>query len=291
MLEAADVHRHYDGVPAVRGVSFSLKPGRIVGLVGNNGAGKTTTIKMIVGLLEPTQGQVTVDGAPTLLPDTRRRIGYLPEESPLYDDMDALSYLRFFGGLYDVPRKEAARRAEHLLVRMGLSKEAWGKPIGTLSKGMRRKIAIARCLLHEPPIIVLDEPTSGLDPETARELDDFLRELRQGSKAILLSAHNLQQVEQLCDEILVMHAGRIVARGTLQDLRAAFGSVRYQVRATVAFPGSSPDGSLHVGTLGRLGHVEAALQQIRAEQGIVIEVVSLFPTLEEIMEQAKAGHD
>lgn len=289
MLEAVDVHRRYDGTHAVRGVSLTLAPGRIVGLVGNNGAGKTTTIKMLVGLLTPSSGKVTIDGEATLVPSTRRRIGYLPEESPLYDDLDAVSYLLFFAGLYDVTGPEARRRAEALLSRMGLSKDAWKRPIGTLSKGMRRKIAIARCLLHEPPVIVLDEPTSGLDPETAHELDGFLRELRTQGKAILLSAHNLHQVEQLCDEILIMHGGEIIARGTLQDLRTAFGSVRYVVRATAPFPGSSPDGSLHLGTLERLGLVEEALQQIRAQKGIVVEVTSLFPSLEEIMEKAKSG--
>ena len=283
MLVASNLRREYDKFVAVHDVSLEVRPGRIVGLVGNNGAGKTTTIKMLVGLLDPTQGTAHVDGEPTRVPATRRFLGYLPEESPLYDDMNALDYLRFFASLYDVPRKEADTRTEALLTRLGLDRTAWKKPIGTLSKGMRRKIAIARCLLHEPPILVLDEPTSGLDPGTARELDDFLRELRQQGKAIMLSAHNLSQVEELCDEILVMHGGRIVARGTLHDLRAGFGPPKYRVSATLPFEGSHQDGSIHRALLERLSQVEDILRHIKEQGGIVLEVESVFATLEEIM--------
>lgn len=283
MLVASNLRRRYDQFVAVHDVSLEVRPGRIVGLVGNNGAGKTTTIKMLVGLLDPTSGTAHVDGEPTRVPATRRFLGYLPEESPLYDDMNALDYLRFFGSLYGVPRPEAHERAQRLLTRLGLERSAWKKTIGTLSKGMRRKIAIARCLLHDPPILLLDEPTSGLDPGTARELDEFLRELRAQGKAIMLSAHNLSQVERLCDEILVMHDGRIVARGTLQDLRAGFGPPKYRVTATLPFVGSEPDGAVWRALLGRLADVEETLRQIKEAGGIVLEVESVFATLEEIM--------
>ena len=288
MLVAQDLERFYGEFAAVKGVSLELRPGRIVGLVGNNGAGKTTTIKMLIGLLDPTRGKVEIEGVSTREPKTRRKLGYLPEDSPLYDDMNALDYLAFFGTLYDVPRKEGVRRGEILLARLGLSRDAWKKAIGTLSKGMRRKIAIARCLLHEPPVLILDEPTSGLDPGTAHELDSFLRELRQEGKAILLSAHNLGQVEELCDEILVMHGGKLVARGTLQDLRSTFGTVQYQIKANVPFPGSQPDAAIHAAVVGRLTDVETALNHVKREGGIVLEVESLFPSLEDIMRRVSS---
>jgi ABC-2 type transport system ATP-binding protein len=288
VLAARDLERSYDRVAAVRGVSLDLVPGQIVGLVGNNGAGKTTTIKMLVGLLDPTRGEVRVEGRPTREPETRRRIGYLPEESPLYDDMKPVDYLQFFAGLYDVPRALGRQRAEELLTRLGLAKDSWSRTIGTMSKGMRRKVAIARCLLHDPPVIVLDEPTSGLDPETAHELDVFLGELRRQNKAILLSAHNLSQVEELCDRILVMHGGRIVAQGTLQDLRAGFGHVRYRIAATVEFAGSHKEGAVHQAVVERLSDVEAAVLTVKQSNGIVLEVESLFPSLEEIMRKAVA---
>lgn len=288
MLAARELERSFDGVAAVRGISLELLPGQIVGLVGNNGAGKTTTIKMLVGLLDPTRGEVTVEGRATREPETRRRIGYLPEESPLYDDMKPIDYLQFFAGLYDVPRAVGRRRAEELLTRLGLARETWNRTLGTMSKGMRRKVAIARCLLHDPPVIILDEPTSGLDPETAHELDVFLAELRRQDKAILLSAHNLGQVEELCDRILVMHAGRIVAQGTLQDLRSGFGHVRYRIAATVPFAGSRPERNVHAAIVEKLSDVEAAVLGVKQANGIVLEVESIFPTLEEIMRKAVA---
>lgn len=289
MLVASDLERFYDGVAAVLNVSLELRPGRIVGLVGNNGAGKTTTLKILAGLLDPTRGSVLVDGAPTRDPATRRSIGYLPEDSPLYDDMTALDYLQFFASLYNVPRSEARRRSESLLMRLDLAREWWKKPIGTLSKGMRRKVAIARCLLHDPPILILDEPTSGLDPQTARELDHFLQELRGEGRAVLLSAHNLSQVEALCDEILVMHLGRVVARGSLGELRETVGANRYRIKSTVPFPGSSPDGAIHVAMVDRLGDVEQALGHVKAQGGIVLEVEPVFPSLEEIMRKVSGN--
>ena len=288
MLLARDLQRSYDGVLAVRGISLELRPGQIVGLVGNNGAGKTTTIKMLVGLLDPTSGDVAIEGRATQDPETRRRIGYLPEESPLYDDMKPIDYLQFFAGLYDVPRALGRQRAEGLLTRLGLARDSWSRNIGTMSKGMRRKVAIARCLLHDPPVIILDEPTSGLDPETAHELDVFLSELRKQDKAILLSAHNLSQVEELCDRILVMHGGKIVAQGTLQDLRSGFGQVRYRIAATVPFAGSTKEGAVHQAVVDRLSDVESAVLTVKQSNGIVLEVESLFPSLEEIMRKAVA---
>lgn len=265
--------------------------GRIVGLVGANGAGKTTTIKMLAGLLEPTSGTALLDGEATLTPATRRRIGYLPEESPLYDDMTPLAYLAFFGGLYDLPRKESRHRSEGLLNRLRLDAAAWKQPIGTLSRGMRRKVALARCFLHDPDLLLLDEPTSDLDPFTNADVEAFLREQRDAGKAILLSAHNLKQVEVLCDEILIMHGGRIVVRGSLEALRKEVGGQRYRVRATCAFPGSRPDGSNHVAVFPNFSEAEAALHAVKQEGGSVLEMTSLPPSLEEIMRRTTGARD
>lgn len=286
MLVAEGLTKSYREQEVVHGVSLRLVPGRIVGLVGNNGAGKTTTLKMLAGLLQPQRGTVLLEGIPTLEPRARARLGYLPEESPLYEDMTPLAYLAFFGGLYNVPRKEARDGAERLLKRLALPTQSWKKPIGTLSKGQRRKVAIARCLLHDPAVLILDEPTSGLDPGTMEELDGFLAELRDEGRAILLSAHNLPQVEELCDEILIMHQGNIVRRGTLAELRAGLGPPRYRVRATTPFPGSGPRGQSHEGLLGSIQAVEATLEHVRKAGGVVIEVESEPPRLEEILRKA-----
>jgi ABC-2 type transport system ATP-binding protein len=286
MLVATGLTKSYRGRPAVVGGDLHLGTGRVVGLVGANGAGKTTTIKMVAGLLQPDAGAALLDGNPTLHPDARRRVGYLPEESPLYDDLHPLAYLTFFGGLYDLSRRASRERAEALLRRLGLPEDHWGRPNGQLSKGTRRKVAIARALLHDPDVLVLDEPTSGLDPLTTAEVNAFLRELRRGGKAILLSAHNLQQVEELCDEIVVMHRGRVVDRGTLAELRGRHGTQRYRVRATVPFPHSTPSGPVHEAWLANLTQVEHALEAVRRAQGIVLEVESIPPRLEEILRRA-----
>jgi ABC-2 type transport system ATP-binding protein len=283
MLRGEGLVKSYSGNRVVHGITIEVPPGAIVGLVGANGAGKTTTLKMLAGLVEPTQGTCTLDGEPTLRPQTRARIGYLPEESPLYDDLTAHAYLRFFGSLYAIERAESRRRADALLNGLGFGSEHAKKTIGTLSKGLRRKVAIARCLLHRPDAILLDEPTSGLDPFTARELAGFIRRLRQEGKAVLLSAHDLAQVEELCDTIMILHRGRVVAQGPLEQLRKSFGSQTYTVRATVAFPGSHPQGTIHEGAFDQLPEVEAALEGVRRADGVVLEVDSVPPRLDEIL--------
>lgn len=283
VLVADGLSKSYRGAEAVRDVHLRLDAGRIVGLVGANGAGKTTTLKMLAGLLAPSAGTATIDGRPTLETAVRQRIGYLPEDSPLYDELPTLPYLAFFGELYGLSHAEARRRSESLLERLDCDRIHWKKPTGTLSKGLRRKVAIARCLLHDPEVLLLDEPTSGLDPSTTQELNEFLRELRSRGKAILLSAHNLPQVEELCDEILVMSQGRIVTRGTLQELRGRIGTQRYRLRATVAFPGSQPHGTVHEAWISALPAVEDAMEAVRSARGVVLEVESIPPKLEEIL--------
>lgn len=286
MLVARDLVKEYRGVEAVRGVSLTLKPGCVLGLVGANGAGKSTTIKMLTGLVEPTSGVAELDGAPTTLPDVRRRIGYLPEDSPLYEDLTPYALLTFFGGLYGVAKRVARTRADDLLDRLGLESSARERPIGTLSKGMRRKVAIARAVLHGPDHLILDEPTSGLDPKTVREMGDFFLELRDEGRAILLSAHNLPQVEEVCDEILIMDGGRMAAHGTLEELRAAWGQRAYRVRATTPLPGGTLHGSMYQADYGDWDEAEAALTVVRAEGGTVLEVEAVPPRLDQILAAA-----
>lgn len=286
MLEAQALRKTYGAVPAVDRIDLTVPAGRIVGMVGNNGAGKTTAIKMLCGLIAPDDGQVRLAGDDPADPATRGRLGYLPEESPLYDEQTPRSYLRFFASLYGIDGKTADRRAEELLARLRLLPEHWDKRIGDLSKGSARKVAIARCLLHDPDVLVLDEPTSGLDPQSRRDLDALLLQMRDEGKAVLLSAHDLKQVEELCDEVLVVHAGRIVTQGSLKDLRERWGATRYQVRANAPFPGSAPDGPLHVATVPSWKDVEAAMASVRSGDGQVVDVVSDPPSLDEILRKA-----
>jgi ABC-2 type transport system ATP-binding protein len=289
MLSAAGLAKRYGSVTAVESVSFDVPAGRIVGLVGNNGAGKTTTLKMLCGVLEPTSGTATVGGRPTLEPEARRAIGFLPEDSPLYDDQTPLQYLAFFARLYGIGKGEAAERAHLLLKELRLDEPYWTRPIGQLSKGSQRKVAIARALLHDPAVLILDEPASGLDPATRRELDLVLSDLRKQGKAILLSAHNLKQVEELCDDIVLLHAGRVAGHGTLAGLRKALGEPRYRLHASHAFPGSAPRGSIHVGEFGRLGDVERAMEGVRAAGGTVLDLESIPPGLDDILARASTS--
>ena len=285
-LQARGLRKSYGNVHAVAGIDLDVAPGSIVGLVGNNGAGKTTLMKLLCGILEPTGGTATIDGEPTARPATRQRLGFLPEDSPLYDDQTPLQYLAFFGGLYGLSGKESRARAEPLLDGLRLGREHWAKPIGELSKGSARKVAIARAFLHDPAVLLLDEPASGLDPATRRELDGFLLGQRRAGKAILLSAHNLKQVEELCDSIILVHAGCVVARGSLTALRTQWGNATYRLHATVPFAGSSPSGSVHVGSLASLDEAERAMDAVRSAGGQVLELESVPPPLDEILRLA-----
>jgi ABC-2 type transport system ATP-binding protein len=285
VLLARGLRKDYGTVQAVRGVDLEVARGRIVGLVGNNGAGKTTTIKLLAGLLEPTQGSVRIDGADPLQAAVRAKVGFVPEESPLYDDMTPEAYLVFFAALYGVPRVEALGRARGLLQRLRLDEAFRKTPIGKLSKGSARKVALARALLHDPPVLILDEPTSGLDPATQRVLDSFLLELRGAGKAILLSAHDLSQVERLSDEVVVMHEGRVVLRGSPAELRGAGGPTQYRVRASVPFAGSAPDGPDHAALVADWPAVEVILDAVRAAGGRVLDVAAESPRLADVLAQ------
>lgn len=285
MLEARDLRKDYGRVAAVRGLDLDVARGRIVGMVGNNGAGKTTAIKMLAGLLEPTSGAVRVGGQDPLQAPVRRTIGFLPEDSPLYEDMTPLAYLRYFAALYGVPARQAKADGQALLRRLRLEEEHWKKPIGSLSKGSARKVALARCLLHDPALVILDEPRSGLDPATQHVLDGFLLELRDQGKAILLSAHDLDQVERICDHVVVIDEGRIVLEGSVGELRGEAGPTVYEVRATVSFAGSQADGVEQVAQVDSWRAVETAFEQIRAAGGNVLDVSAESPRLADVLQR------
>ncbi len=289
MLVAEGLVKAYRGTPVVRDVSLEVAPGTVLGLVGANGAGKTTTMKVLAGLIAPTEGSAELDGRPTVEANVRRRIGFLPEDSPLYDEETPISYLRFFGQIYAMDRATIDQRSWDLLDRLGLERKHWEKPTGKMSKGMRRKVAIARTVLHDPDVLILDEPTSGLDPLTERDLNRFIAELRDDGKAILLSAHNLRQVEELCDEIAIMHEGEIATRGTLNELRDRWGTRAYFLRSTVPFPGSNGHGKAHEARFEQLADLENALEHIREQDGMVLEMESIAPKLEDILVETARG--
>ena len=219
MIEVADLSKLYGDVRAVDGISFKIKPGEVVGFLGPNGAGKTTTMKVLTTFISPTAGRAFIDGRDVMDESlaVRRKVGYLPESAPLYPDMMVLDYLGFVAqmrGLQGDDRKAKIRRAaERCAITTVL-----GKDIGELSKGYRRRVALAQSLLHEPDCLILDEPTEGLDPNQIAEIRDLIKEIGR-EKTILLSSHILPEVQATCSRVLIIAKGKIVADGTSEELR------------------------------------------------------------------------
>ena len=236
MIEVRDLRKEYEGFVAVEGSTFTVEPGEVFGIVGPNGAGKTTTLKMLAGLVEPTGGTAVVAGHGAGSLATRRALGFVPEESPLYEEMTADGYLRFFADLYDVPRETAQERIDDALDRLDL--EHRERRIGDMSKGMKRKVAIARALVNDPDVLVYDEPASGLDPLTTNHVIEFTRELSEEGRTVVFSAHNLYHVESVCDRVVVMNHGEIIARGSVEAIREEYGTTEYHVHTSVAVEGA-----------------------------------------------------
>jgi len=210
---------------AVDNVDFEIKRGEIFGLLGPNGSGKSTTIKMMLGLLYPTQGHITVFNQSPRDVRTKARIGYLPEESYLYRYLNPGETLDFFGSLFQLDAAERRQRTEQLIEMVGLN-QARSRTVGEFSKGMQRRIGIAQALINDPDLIILDEPTAGLDPLGCREVKDLIVALARRGKTVILSSHLLADVEDLCDRVVIYYGGRIHAQGTLHQLLARPDQVR-----------------------------------------------------------------
>ena len=229
MIQLVDVTKRYDDTIVVDRLNVEISPGEIVGLIGHNGAGKSTTLKMIAGLVEPTSGQVQVMGHDMQRESikVKQRIGYLPEESSLYEAMTARQYLLFFSELYRMPRHKALQRIDQLLDSLELNDK--NKLTGEFSKGMKRKTAIARTLLHDPDLLILDEPNSGLDPLTSFFIINYLKTLRREGKTIILSAHNLFHVETICDRVGIIKNGKLLIFDNMDVIRSRLGKREYQI--------------------------------------------------------------
>ncbi len=233
MIEAEALSKQFDSFWAVREVTFTVKMGEILALLGQNGAGKTTTIRMLNALLRPTHGHARIMGYDTVEhPEAvHRHVGMLTEQHSLYLRMNGYEYLEFYARLYGLKdAKERRRRIESLLEYFGLAKAA-RKRCGEYSKGMRQKLSLARALLHDPPVLLLDEPTSAMDPEAAQLVRQEILRLRSKDRAILISTHNLTEAEMLADRIAIIAEGRILALGTPEELkRKVFGDAEYLLR-------------------------------------------------------------
>jgi ABC-2 type transport system ATP-binding protein len=216
-IEIKDLVKIYGEQKAVDGISFKVGQGEIVGFLGPNGAGKSTTMKIITGYLGQDEGEVTVCGIPVKQRplETRKKIGYLPEANPLYPDMYVREYLDFIADAHAVPEKR--QKIESVIATVGLTPEN-KKKLGQLSKGYKQRVGLAAALLHDPEVLILDEPTSGLDPNQIIEIRDTIKKLGQ-NKTVLFSSHILQEVEALCDRVVIINKGKLIADSPLGQLR------------------------------------------------------------------------
>lgn len=229
VLDVTAIEKRFDGLVAVDALSFDASRGEILGLLGPNGAGKTTAIRMIMGILRPDRGTVKYKLNGEWGELDKRRVGYLPEERGLYPDARVLDLLIHFAGLKGVSPREARRRAAAELAAFGL--EGWeGKRVEQLSKGMQQKVQFIAALLHRPSLVVLDEPFSGLDPVNQEVFQELIRRLREEQVAVLLSAHQMNLLEALCDRLFLIHQGRRVLYGTLTEIQESTGEHLVSVR-------------------------------------------------------------
>ncbi|MBT3222880.1 MAG: ABC transporter ATP-binding protein [Proteobacteria bacterium] len=232
MIEVRNLTRYYGDVPAVQDVSFSIKEGQIIGMLGLNGAGKSTILKTLAGLLVPSCGTVHIDGVDVVdAPDSlRATIGYLPESPPLYGDMTVVDYLRHVGrlkGMSGAAINQALPNAIQVTQLLGWEKQV----IATLSHGYQKRVGIAQTIIHNPRLVILDEPISGLDPRQIVDMRKVIKELGQG-RVVLISSHNLSEISQTCDRILILQDGRLIAQGSESELahRASDSRIAVTVR-------------------------------------------------------------
>ncbi len=233
MISVESLSKRYGEIKAVNDLTFEIKKGEVVGFLGPNGAGKTTTMQIITGFIKPSEGRALIDGVDvTVSPITvKERIGYLPENTPLYDDLSVFDFLSFVASVRKLngKRDQAIKETSE---RCGIT-EVLDRPIGTLSKGYRQRVGLAQAILHDPPILILDEPTSGLDPIQIGEIRELIRELGR-EKTVLLSTHILPEVEQTCNRVIVINRGSIVADSQIENLKAELsgGSIRVQYKGS-----------------------------------------------------------
>jgi ABC-2 type transport system ATP-binding protein len=243
------------------------------------------------GLIAPTSGSLSINGIDVVKDPValKRMLGYLPEESRLYETMTVENYLSFFGEIYGLPPQVIRERCRQLLAVLSL--EPNGKKIGEFSKGMKRKAAIARSLIHDPKLLIYDEATSGLDPMTSRFIADYLRTLRREKKTVIISAHNLYQIEAICDKVMILRRGQMVAFGSMSQLRDRFGSLTYTIFFSIADPSRllghsktyAQEGGSFVCSADSMKDLNETTALITEAGGTVEKIESRYPSLEEML--------
>ena len=273
VIETRNLTKRYNGVVAVDGLNLTIQEGEIFGMLGPNGSGKTTTILMLLGLTEPTSGQVRVLGLdPARQPlSVKARVGYIPDQVGFYDDLTAVENLMYTAKLNGIPRKEALARIDQALERMGLA-EVKDRAVKTYSRGMRQRLAVADVLIKQPRMVIMDEPTQGLDPEGAHEFLKIIRDLKEEGITVLLASHLLHQVQSVCDRVGLFNQGRMAISGTVEELAAKYmeGGYRIELEATgdreaIEKALNAVQGVTEVAYLGRNRYEVRARGDLRAE--------------------------
>ncbi|ODS40744.1 hypothetical protein BEH94_11130 [Candidatus Altiarchaeales archaeon WOR_SM1_SCG] len=224
MIKIENLNKNYGEKQVIHNINLEIKKGELCGFIGPNGAGKTTIMKILTCLLKPGSGNVYIKNFSVIDSpiDVKRHIGYLPENSSLYEDMTINQYLEFFSEIYGMNKKISKKRVLELLNDLGLNERA-DENISSLSNGMKRKVAIIRAILHDPEVLIFDEPTVNLDPITSSSVRKFMKELQRKGKTIFFSTHNLYEVESICERIVMINKGKIILDGTIDELKDKFG--------------------------------------------------------------------
>jgi ABC-2 type transport system ATP-binding protein len=236
MIQTENLSKKFNDFLAVDGVNLEVNSGEVLALLGPNGAGKTTTMRMLTSVLRPSSGWARVAGFDVVNQSqgVRASVGILTEQHGLYGRMSAVEYLDFFGQVYRMPPDIRRKRTNELLEQYGLASDAKRK-IGEYSKGMRQKLALARALYHNPPVLLMDEPTSAMDPESARLVRDAIHGLRSANRAIIICTHNLAEAEELAGKIAIIHQGKIIIAGKVEELKKQLlGVHQFEVRLGVS---------------------------------------------------------
>jgi ABC-2 type transport system ATP-binding protein len=289
VIEASELVKTFGDVVAVSDVTFSVKKGEIFGLLGPNGAGKTTTIRLILDLFKPDSGEVTILGG-SMTEAKKDRIGYMPEERGLYQDIQLDKCLMYLASLKGMTSTEARSRTDSLLERLDLAVHK-KKKVKELSRGMQQKAQIVNTILHDPELIIVDEPFSGLDPVNTRLVKGLMNELRDRGTTIVMSTHMMHQVEELCDRILLIDDGRNVLYGSLDQIRRAFSGHAVNVRIQGPAPEldgvqavSQVNGAIHL-TLAEDVTPQDILTQLVEKSSVVEQFEVAVPTLDDIFVQ------
>lgn len=278
-------------ITAVDHLNLEVEEGEIYGFLGRNGAGKTTTIKMLLGLIFPTEGSAVVLGKPLGDIDAKALLSYLPEEAYFYESMSGWDILDFYGRLFRIPEPERSKRVQKCLEDVYLDPKAWKRPLRGYSKGMRQRIGIAQALINDPKLLFLDEPTSGLDPIAHAELRDIIVNVGRQGKTVFLSSHQLADVEMVCSRVSIIHRGKLLKSGPIAELTAGdaveiraenihnglaakirdiTGTLEENANGVIRIPSALPE------------HVNDVVDLVRSAKGNVTAIVPHKRTLEEV---------